>query len=222
MKSGRKAMPRPNNGNARTNKLGTAFDATPNPTQFSLKETGSVTRNRRYCPQCGKSKFCFDSKKSADLYLLYNADAIRDEHGYAPVRSYYCPVCGCWHVTSMPLCKLSKKVSGQEILITPTMRHKAQRQVDKVEHCILAAFKALCYNDLTQAKVLCSKGLDLYIECLGMAVRGDKLAQLFYQLDLCATRCKELSDKLKKRLFKIDYQTDRIFNHQWYDMKEAS
>lgn len=52
------------------------------------------------CPASGKSKICFSSKKEADLFISYNGLAIEEEKGKAPIRSYYCPSCGCWHLTS--------------------------------------------------------------------------------------------------------------------------
>lgn len=57
-------------------------------------------RNHVYCPQCGKTKMQFSTKQEADLFILYNADDISDASGYAPVRSYFCETCQCWHLTS--------------------------------------------------------------------------------------------------------------------------
>lgn len=57
-------------------------------------------RNHFYCPQCGKIKMRFSTKQEADLFIRYNADEISDASGYAPVRSYFCDMCQCWHLTS--------------------------------------------------------------------------------------------------------------------------
>lgn len=62
----------------------------------------SANNNRIYCPASKKSKVLFDSKKAADNFIKFNADDIRQQSGYAPIRSYYCPICGGWHVTSQP------------------------------------------------------------------------------------------------------------------------
>ena len=57
-------------------------------------------KNHVYCQSCHKSKIQFDTKKKADSFIKYNADEIYETSGHAPVRSYYCVTCCCWHVTS--------------------------------------------------------------------------------------------------------------------------
>ena len=59
-------------------------------------------KNSRFCPQCGKSKIVFETKKEAYRFLKFNADEIEAESGKRPVRAYYCTACGGWHVTSKP------------------------------------------------------------------------------------------------------------------------
>lgn len=36
-------------------------------------------------------------------FIRFNAEEIRKEKGYAPLRTYYCVACGCWHLTSKPV-----------------------------------------------------------------------------------------------------------------------
>lgn len=60
------------------------------------------TKNSKFCPQCGKSKMVFETKKEAYRFLKYNADEIEAESRKRPVRAYYCSACGGWHVTSKP------------------------------------------------------------------------------------------------------------------------
>ncbi|MCQ2202928.1 MAG: hypothetical protein MJZ15_00650 [Bacteroidales bacterium] len=57
-------------------------------------------KNNVFCPQCRRTKIQFSTEKEAMLFLQYNAEIIREENGYAPVRCYYCDVCKCWHLTS--------------------------------------------------------------------------------------------------------------------------
>jgi DNA polymerase-3 subunit delta' len=42
----------------------------------------------------------FKSEKKAENFIKYNSDEILNETGIAPVRAYYCPFCGGWHITS--------------------------------------------------------------------------------------------------------------------------
>ena len=56
--------------------------------------------HRIFCPDAGRSKLRFETEKKALNFIRFNADDIEREHGYRPIRAYYCVACGCWHVTS--------------------------------------------------------------------------------------------------------------------------
>lgn len=59
------------------------------------------TRNRVYCNAIHRTKMLFESQEKADNFIRFNAGEIGedDENEYVPIRSYYCPSCGGWHVT---------------------------------------------------------------------------------------------------------------------------
>ena len=63
----------------------------------------SKPKHTVFCPECGRSKILFETEKKANLFLQYNSDDIAhsNRYGKKPVRSYYCKVCGGWHVTSV-------------------------------------------------------------------------------------------------------------------------
>lgn len=52
------------------------------------------------CPECFKQKMLFETKKEANSFIKWNGEDI-DTHG-GVLRSYYCPACGGWHITSKP------------------------------------------------------------------------------------------------------------------------
>lgn len=58
------------------------------------------TKNKIFCLSCRRPKMLFETQAKADNFILYNKDEIEEENGKAPVRSYYCRLCGGWHVTS--------------------------------------------------------------------------------------------------------------------------
>ena len=60
------------------------------------------TKSNIYCPGCKHSKILFKTKKEAARFLQYNADEIEQTTGKRPVRTYFCKLCGGWHVTSRP------------------------------------------------------------------------------------------------------------------------
>ena len=57
-------------------------------------------KNRIYCPQCNRLKLQFESEAKALNFIRYNAEEIKEDAGYAPIRAYYCSACCAWHVTS--------------------------------------------------------------------------------------------------------------------------
>lgn len=58
------------------------------------------SKNWVYCRDISRHKTIFDTEKKALNFIKFNADAIREETGVAPVRAYYCMFCAAWHVTS--------------------------------------------------------------------------------------------------------------------------
>lgn len=54
-------------------------------------------KNRILCPDCGKPKILFESENKANNFIKFNASEI--PHG-DKLRSYYCPACCGWHVSS--------------------------------------------------------------------------------------------------------------------------
>ena len=54
-------------------------------------------KNRVLCPDCGKLKILFESESKANNFIRFNASEI--PHGDR-LRSYYCPACCGWHVSS--------------------------------------------------------------------------------------------------------------------------
>ena len=60
------------------------------------------TKNLVFCLSCQHRKMLFESQKKANRFIEFNGNAILEETGRAPVRSYYCRFCCGWHVTSNP------------------------------------------------------------------------------------------------------------------------
>lgn len=60
------------------------------------------TRNRYFCIAAKRIKMLFESQSQADNFIKFNKDEMEELGGKVPVRSYYCSLCGGWHVTSNP------------------------------------------------------------------------------------------------------------------------
>ena len=57
-------------------------------------------KNRVYCYDCGRQKMLFADEKKAENFIRFHQDCDEFEKGYKPSRSYFCSVCGGWHITS--------------------------------------------------------------------------------------------------------------------------
>lgn len=58
------------------------------------------TKNRKYCVACRRPKMLFETKSKADNFIKFNSSEMMEESGKAPIRSYYCEICGGYHVTN--------------------------------------------------------------------------------------------------------------------------
>ena len=59
---------------------------------------GSVKpKNRVMCPDCGKPKMLFESKRKAEDFIKWNGDSLDVRH--ENLRAYYCPSCCGWHIS---------------------------------------------------------------------------------------------------------------------------
>lgn len=105
-------------------------------------------KNRVVCPDCGKAKMLFKSKKSAEKFIEYNGKDI--DTGGNPLRSYYCPACCGYHITKRKYRKSystrtdnlinayhsslgsKKKIEKQTPPPPPTTEQLAQDEVNKI------------------------------------------------------------------------------------------
>ncbi len=72
------------------------------------------TKNRMYCVACQRPKMHFESKKKADNFIKFNAAEMISNGLKAPVRSYYCRLCGVWHVTSNPSASAGERLDRRD------------------------------------------------------------------------------------------------------------
>lgn len=73
-------------------------------------------KNQIFCYGCRKHKMLFESQKKADNFIRYNSEGIQEENGKSPVRSYYCEMCGGYHVTSNPSKEIGERLDQRDRL----------------------------------------------------------------------------------------------------------
>lgn len=88
-------------------------------------------KNKVFCIDCGRSKQLFESESKADNFIRFNGEEILEESDKAPIRSYYCPSCGGWHVTSSPIA-WNVKTRSERFIEKRKADAEARREVHKV------------------------------------------------------------------------------------------
>ena len=69
---------------------------------------------RYFCVACQRPKMLFETQEEADRFIAYNRGEMLRGRRKAPVRSYYCEICGGWHVTSNPSKEDAKRLDVKD------------------------------------------------------------------------------------------------------------
>ena len=96
-------------------------------------------RNKVYCPCCSKYKIVFQEKSQADNFIKFNGALIFEENGYAPVRSYFCSLCGGWHVTSLeedPTKQSKNELCLAERVVMKIIERKSNKSSNHTIHIV--------------------------------------------------------------------------------------
>lgn len=86
--------------------------------------------NRVMCPECFREKMLFETQKQADNFIKWNGDDIDTDGG--ELRSYYCPACGGYHITSKPF-KPSYKHNTENLIKRYKNDLKIQQDLKEVK-----------------------------------------------------------------------------------------
>lgn len=136
------------------------------------------TKNKIYCYGCRRSKMLFESQAKAKNFIKFNADAIREETGVAPIRIYYCAYCAGYHVTSCESAEIG--------IILDKKDQKAIAQIHEQEEKENAIKEELIKNHEAVANKITQAYEYLYI---------GKFTEAKECLDSISTKINELSEK---------------------------
>ena len=113
-----------------------------------------------YCVACQRPKMHFESKKKADNFIKFNAAEMISEGLKAPVRSYYCQLCGAWHVTSNPSMAAGERLDRRDNEIARRIDQEALRDeeidniLNELENKILEFYTHLRLWNFRKAKTV--------------------------------------------------------------------
>lgn len=212
------------------------------PTQFCHKMTGKITTRakkdgltavesltkkyaRTYCTAYGGKKFLFKSKDEAVDFIQRYSTNMLATNGYAPKRSYWCPSCKGYHVTSQSLCvHTSKRSHAATTTIDTDLRQgqkSARRTLTRIDQLISRANKALAEHRLGDAHVLCVESVKLFERLSGHPGSNLRQARLMDKLNECVSKWAAEEARLQRKLFTVTYNPTKVMTKQWYMLDAA-
>lgn len=183
-------------------------------------------KNQIFCVACGRPKMLFETKAKADNFIKFNSSEMMEESGKAPIRSYYCEICGGYHVTSnnskthSEWLDIRDKVLAEEVdrrvkaNLKPKSSQKQTNQEPKSKENKLDILKLLEQSDILMTKGMLDEAGELLAKCL---FRIQVVEQRMNVAKLEGfIRCKDQMEKLMRKLERL-----KKWVKSGYDEQEA-
>ena len=185
------------------------------------------TKNQIFCVACGRPKMLFETKAKADNFIKFNSSEMMEESGKAPIRSYYCEICGGYHVTSNNSKTHAEwldnrdKVLAEEVdrRVKANLKTKSnQKQTNQEPKSKGAKENKLdILEQLEQSDILMTKGM--------LDEAGELLAKCRFRIQAVEqrmnvaklegfTRCKDQMEKLIRKLDRLKKWVKSSYDEQ--------
>lgn len=182
-------------------------------------------KDQIFCVACGRPKMLFETK--ADNFIKFNSSEMMEESGKAPIRSYYCEICGGYHVTSnnskthAEWLDIRDKVLAEEVdrrvkaNLKPKSNQKQTNQEPKSKGAKENKLDIL--EQLEQSDILMTKGM--------LDEAGELLAKCRFRLQAVEQRmnvaklegfirCKDQMEKLMRKLERLKKWVKSSYDEQ--------
>ena len=176
---------------------------------------------------CGRPKMLFETKAKADNFIKFNSSEIMEESDKAPIRSYYCEICGGYHVTSnnskthAEWLDIRDKVLAEEVdrrikaNLKPESNQKQTNQEPKSKGAKENKLDIL--EQLEQSDILMTKGM--------LDEAGELLAKCRFRIQAVEQRmnvaklegfirCKDQMEKLMRKLERLKKWVKSSYDEQ--------
>ena len=184
-------------------------------------------KNQIFCVACGRPKMLFETKAKADNFIKFNSSEMMEESGKAPIRSYYCEICGGYHVTSnnskthAEWLDIRDKVLAEEVdrRVKANLKTKSnQKQTNQEPKSKGAKENKLdILEQLEQSDILMTKGM--------LDEAGELLAKCRFRIQAVEqrmnvaklegfTRCKDQMEKLIRKLDRLKKWVKSSYDEQ--------
>ncbi|WP_031541485.1 MULTISPECIES: hypothetical protein [unclassified Bacteroides] len=172
-------------------------------------------RNIFFCSGAGKYKMLFESQSKADNFIRFNSQEILEEKGKTPIRSYYCEICGGYHVTSNSSKIVGKKLDQRDHLHVERFsaykrEHKEVKSLcDSLSQRLVKVRELLFFGIIHEAEELLDI-CDFDIDELSnrQFCRGEKLTMLKGRVDAMY----KLLSSIKKLIVLPEQEKERLLS----------
>ncbi len=179
------------------------------------------SHNRTYCEASRKMVRAFPTEDAADRFIAMCSNTIAAKNGYAPVRSYWCSSCRCYHVTSQPLVVETRVMQIPKALMVDNakyqlMKRTLHRTLSRIDKLMRKAYKAMSLFDMQTANSLCEECVALFEQIKDLQVEAIRRQRLLEKLKQCVCHWTEVNRHLQQTLLKVEYHPVTIMTKQWY------
>jgi hypothetical protein len=152
------------------------------------------TKNRIFCPDCGRPKMLFESEKKANTFIKFNKAEIQEESNFSPERSYFCIACNGWHVTSR------KEFTGKSSTELALELYHQQGGMDLKEKEKIKAIR----QEILDRKKATRSLIQEFIHLFPGALRTEKLQAINTHLESIESLLTNLPSKGERDAVKIE------------------
>ena len=184
-------------------------------------------KNHKFCVAYGRPKMLFETKTKADNFIKFNSSEMKEESGKAPIRSYYCEICGGYHVTSnnskthAEWLDIRDKVLAEEVdrRVKANLKTKSNQKQTNQEPKYKGAKenKLDILEQLEQSDILMTKGM--------LDEAGELLAKCRFRIQVVEQRmnvaklegfirCKDQMEKLMRKLERLKKWVKSSYDEQ--------
>lgn len=217
--------------------------------EFSYYRKALPHRNKVYCSCCGKNKILFQDKSKADNFIKFNSESILAENGYAPIRSYYCSLCGGWHVTSlvedqernirnipclaervvMSIIEMKRSDKGNESCKQHEETTKPENSINEILKEIKASFNremerfftAYSNKDLNNCKEIHCKMKNMFFDCQLQYKEIDKIKKRIIDAQVNIDKLTSILQKEEEEKKMLIWGIQKVFREEYDKFKHA-
>jgi hypothetical protein len=100
----------------------------------------------------------FETQEEADRFIAYNRGDILKGRRKAPVRSYYCEICGGWHVTSNPSKEDAKRLDVKDKALAEEVDRRVKAKLEPKTTEVIIPRKFDILKNLEQSDIMMTEG----------------------------------------------------------------